>query len=148
MRILKARGYEFTVNQRNSKLSDVYLKGGMTALLRMLSETRPERFISRDLSMLWEDRESKGMRFQRARIMSIKDQGVQPISGLQTSTGTFIANGMLCHNTFVEAMKHLIRAYNEQPNLVGAGSVTRLDRRAYADRRRASLQHEQAEAKH
>lgn len=54
--------------------------------------------------------------------------------------------GLLGTYTFVEAMKHLIRAYNEQPALAG-GNVTRLDRRDYTTRWRASLQDEQAELK-
>lgn len=54
--------------------------------------------------------------------------------------------GLLASYTYCEAVKHLIRGYVEQPNLVGAG-VTRLDRRDYADRWRAALQDEQAELK-
>jgi hypothetical protein len=152
--ILKSREFDFTVENRKvtqtnmgpNRVSYVYLKGGMPALIRMLADTRPERFMARDLSGLWEGRQSKAMTFRKAYVLSVEDQGLQQISGLQTSTRTFIANGMLCHNTFCEAMKHLIRAYNEQPNLVG-GSVTRLDRRDYTDRWRESLRDEQAELK-
>jgi hypothetical protein len=54
--------------------------------------------------------------------------------------------GLLASYTYCEAVKHLIRGYAEQPNLVGAG-ITRLDRRDYADRWRDVLRDEQAELK-
>jgi hypothetical protein len=43
---------------------------------------------------------------------------------------------------YVEALKHLIRSYVEQPMFVG-GSVTRLDRRDYMDRWQSILAIEQ-----
>jgi hypothetical protein len=36
--------------------------------------------------------------------------------------------------TYVEALKHLIRSYVEQPEFVGSGAVSRLDRRDYLTR--------------
>jgi len=55
--------------------------------------------------------------------------------------------GLLAQYTFVESVKHLIRGYTEQPQLMGSGSVTRLDRRDYVDRWRAVLADEQPELK-
>lgn len=146
LRIVKSRGYDCTIESRDqsrSKVKYVYLRGGTPSVLRMLSEIRPERFVSRDLSDLWEGRQSKAMTFKRARIISITDVGIQLIAGLQTSTGTFIANGMLCHNTYCEAVKQLIRSYNEQPDLVGGGAVTRQDRSSYIQRWREMLKDEE-----
>lgn len=47
---------------------------------------------------------------------------------------------------YVEALKHLVRSYVEQPAFVG-GNVTRLDRRDYMDRWRLVLEDERATLK-
>lgn len=49
---------------------------------------------------------------------------------------------LLERSLYVEALKHLIRSYVEQPMFVG-GSVTRLDRRDYMDRWRSVLADEE-----
>jgi hypothetical protein len=53
--------------------------------------------------------------------------------------------GLLGQYTYIEAVKHLIRSYTEQPLVQGAGGITRLDRRDYVDRWRAVLSDEQGE---
>jgi hypothetical protein len=55
--------------------------------------------------------------------------------------------GLLNQYTYVECVKHLIRSYVEQPLVQGSGSITRLDRRDYAQRWREILGEEQAELK-
>jgi hypothetical protein len=55
--------------------------------------------------------------------------------------------GLLGQYTYVECVKHLIRSYTEQPAVVGSGSITRLERRDYAERWRAVLADEEAELK-
>lgn len=50
---------------------------------------------------------------------------------------------LLERSLYIEAIKHLIRSYVEQPMFVG-GSVTRLDRRDYMDRWRMVLQDEES----
>lgn len=45
--------------------------------------------------------------------------------------------------TYIEALKHLVRSYVEQPAFVG-GNVTRLDRRDYMDRWQSVLRDEEA----
>jgi hypothetical protein len=49
---------------------------------------------------------------------------------------------LLERSLYIEALKHLIRSYTEQPMFVG-GSVTRLDRRDYMDRWRTILADEE-----
>ncbi len=49
---------------------------------------------------------------------------------------------LLEKSLYIEAVKHLIRSYTEQPMFVG-GAVTRLDRRDYMDRWRMVLQDEE-----
>lgn len=45
--------------------------------------------------------------------------------------------------TYVEAVKHLVRSYVEQPNVLTSGSVSRLDRRDYMDRWASVLRDEE-----
>lgn len=45
--------------------------------------------------------------------------------------------------TWIETLKHLIRSYTEQPQFVGSGNVSRLDRRDYTQRWRDVLMEEE-----
>jgi hypothetical protein len=54
--------------------------------------------------------------------------------------------GLLASMTYMEAIKHLIRSYTEQPQFSGPG-IARQDRRDYAQRWRQVLEDEQAEAR-
>jgi hypothetical protein len=49
--------------------------------------------------------------------------------------------------TWAETLKHLIRSYNEQPNFIGSGNISRLDRRDYVQRWRDTLVDEEAAIK-
>lgn len=97
---------------------------------------------------------SRGRMAQMARIAVQKINGVsQPYSrySLDGQHGPMFPvrqwGGLLDQYAFVESVKHLIRAYNEQPLLAGAGGVTRLDRRDYTDRWRETLKDETGELK-
>jgi hypothetical protein len=60
-----------------------------------------ERFLEKDLSHLYVDtwvRRDKS--FSTATIISIVSAGNKTVSGIQTSTGTFIAEGYFSHNSF------------------------------------------------
>lgn len=92
--------------------------------------------------------------FGRGRIAQLLRIGMgrlntmaQPYSTYSIDNGTFPMDqwGPLLETlTFVEAVKHLIRSYTEQPNFMGSGAVSRLDRRDYVDRWRAVLQDEES----
>jgi len=49
--------------------------------------------------------------------------------------------------TWIETLKHLIRSYTEQPQFIGSGNISRLDRRDYIDRWRQVLVDEEQAAK-
>jgi hypothetical protein len=48
---------------------------------------------------------------------------------------------------WIETLKHLIRSYVEQPQFIGSGNISRLDRRDYIDRWRSILVDEEQAAK-
>jgi hypothetical protein len=74
--------------------------GRMDELFRLMGQTRPTRFIGR---RWWEGRELPGKRnggeVGWATIVSIEPAGEQTVVDLQTSTGTYIAEGFVSHNT-------------------------------------------------
>lgn len=55
---------------------------------------------------------------------------------------------LLAKSLLIEAIKHLMRSYVEQPNVVGAGQISYFDRRDYRDRWQAMYQIEMEEFKH
>ena len=80
--------------------SDVhYLSfGRMDELFRLIGKTRPSRFIE---NKFWEGRELPGKKtgVGTVEIVSIEPVGEQRLIDLQTSEGTYIAEGLVSHNT-------------------------------------------------
>ena len=69
--------------------------GRIDEVLQIIGQTRPTRFTRR----FWEDREFPDAPF--ATIESITPCGEQDVIDLQTTTGTYIAEGLASHNTTV-----------------------------------------------
>lgn len=101
------RGYnacvENDVAERPSKHGRVPVPklafGRMDEMFRLMGQTRPTRFIGR---RWWEGRELPGKRNGDsgwATIVAIEPVGEQTVVDLQTSTGTYIAEGFVSHNT-------------------------------------------------
>ena len=69
-------------------------------LFRLIGQTRPVRFLGRPF---WEGRELPGKRVgaQWAEIIKIESIGARTLIDLQTSTGTYIAEGLVSHNTTI-----------------------------------------------
>jgi Terminase RNaseH-like domain len=71
----------------------------MNEMFRLIGQTRPSRFIGK---RFWEDNELPGKHVGGvgwATIVSIEPLGERTMIDLQTSTGTFIAEGFVSHNT-------------------------------------------------
>jgi len=81
--------------------TDSRLKGGTYEILRFLGAIRPLRLINHALLKdLWEGRPvGKILNSSVATIVAVQSIGEHPITSLQTSTRTYIADGYLCHNT-------------------------------------------------
>lgn len=77
-------------------------------LFRLIGQTRPERMIGTDW---WTDKELPGKRSGEAwvQIAAIEPLTVQRMIDLQTSTGTFIAEGFVSHNSTLMQAKLLHR---------------------------------------
>ena len=98
--------------------------------------------------------------WSRGRVSQLMAIALSKLNGISQPWSNYTADGnggpvfpvqlwggLLGQYTYIECVKHLARSYTEQPAVVGSGSITRLERRDYADRWRAVLQDEEAELK-
>lgn len=82
----------------------------MDEIFRLIGQTRPTRFIGR---RWWEGKEFPGKRDSGtgwATITSIESLGMGEVVDMQTTTGTYIAEGFVSHNTTLVAILWLDHA--------------------------------------
>jgi len=104
----RSRGYHYRLESdrpvRKSKFGKgpvpKIVVGRMDEIFRLIGQTRPSRFIGRHF---WEDRELPGKHIGGgwSKIVSIDPLGDRSMIDLQTSTGTYIAEGFVSHNTTI-----------------------------------------------
>lgn len=78
--------------------------GRMDEMFRLIGQTRPTRFVG---NRFWEGRWLPGRRngdVGWSTITEIEELGMQGMVDLQTSTGTYIAEGFVSHNTTLIAI--------------------------------------------
>lgn len=108
----ESRGYKHCIEsdkpERLSKHGKVPVPkiafGRMDEMFRVIGQTRPSRFIG---NRFWECRELPGKRngdVGWSSITRIEQIGEQAMVDLQTSTGTYIAEGFVSHNTTLVAI--------------------------------------------
>lgn len=85
------------LSERPKDFTDVRINGGMWASCRVLGELRPERLLPVAAGM-WEGA-VVGKTTGDTAVVHVEHVGEQPIASLSTSTHTYIADGLLCHNT-------------------------------------------------
>ena len=114
-RYLDERGYAYRIEEdeglRESKHgSEAVPRLALTRMddiFRLIGTTRPSRFIGR---RFWEGRELPGKRgagVAWVEVTGIEYIGEQEMVDLQTSTGTYIAEGLVSHNTTFIAIMFL-----------------------------------------
>jgi len=92
---LARKGFHYT--KREGKDGLVYLSVGIrNEMLRLLGQCRPARLLHEYAALPPESHEATG---SPATILSLEPLPPGPVIGLQTSTGTFIANGFYSHNS-------------------------------------------------
>ena len=91
---LTAYGYGYSESERKGCVS-LYLKGGVTERLRFLGEIRPERLL-RQAEKVWGGVNVGAA--QKVHVVALEEVGAREVVTLGTSTGTFIAEGLLSHN--------------------------------------------------
>lgn len=107
VRYLSDEGYNYRVERDNNperkskhgkKAVDKLCVSRMDELFRLVGVTQPSRFKDRDF---WEGKELPGKKtgIGWATVTSIEHVGKRELIDLQTSTGTYIAEGFVSHNT-------------------------------------------------
>ena len=81
----------------SAPFTDIRVKGGLWRIVKFLAEVGSAKF-ERVRDNCWVNRVI-GKTTTTAEIRSIEHVGLQPVVSLETSTGTYVAAGMLCHNT-------------------------------------------------
>lgn len=100
----------------------------MDEMFRLIGQTRPTRFIGR---RFWEGKELPGKRnggVGWATVVEIEHLGLRDMIDLQTSTGTYIAEGFVSHNTTLISILWLDHAmWNANQNV---GIIAQTERTA------------------
>ena len=84
----------------NKPCYSIDLLGGYKEIIRFLGIVCPERFMDRDLTVLYDGARIRNDTFGIAKVESIEYIGVQKVMSVQTSTKTLIAEGYFSHNSF------------------------------------------------
>lgn len=135
IRYCHERGYNFRIEADKPERRTKYGKhpvpkvviGRMDELFRLIGQTRPTRFLGK---RWWEGRELPGKKsgVGWAKIVAIEPLGTRPMIDLQTSTGTYIAEGFVSHNTTLITL-YMLDACLFYPN-VQAGIIADTDDKA------------------
>ena len=104
--VLKARGFNISTDIRPSRLrganseknvvSAILRDGSWTSILRFLGTFCPKR-LSEKAKAVWQNAPMNYI--PREEVVSIEPIGKQTVVALSTSTATYVAAGMLCHNS-------------------------------------------------
>ena len=85
----------------NKPMKTAYVNDGFPGLLSALGRLRPTRLLSK-LDQL--EVASRAIQPERVEVVSVEPLGMRDIQGIQTSTGTYIGEGYLHHNTYGNRM--------------------------------------------
>lgn len=97
---LDATKIDWTAYARSSDDCEIiYVNGGINRTMETLGHLRPVRLLARWSSFdLWGKRVIQGA--ERVRVLEVEPIGVREIQGITTTTGTYIGEGYLHHNTY------------------------------------------------
>jgi len=103
------------LSENPKDFTDVRILGGMWKTLEVLGTLRPARLLAKGQRM-WEGAVI-GKTTGDVAILSVESVGKQPVASLTTSTSTYIASGLLCHNTHGDPGKINIKYLLDVPIL-------------------------------
>lgn len=90
------------------KCMKLRLNGGFPEVMRFLGTIGPERMLLKAAECYEGRGLRKGYSYELATVTSIEDIGMNPISSIKTSGGTFITGGYLSHNTWLWELNALL----------------------------------------
>lgn len=97
-----------------SRVVQIRLQGGEDSI-RFLGQIRPPRLFAKQATF-WEGRRTWGHKHTPAVITAIEEMGMRTVYPVSTTTKTFIANGMLTHNS--QAEDRVVKAYTGDAALI------------------------------
>ncbi|MGH6791962.1 MAG: hypothetical protein ACRECF_04400 [Methyloceanibacter sp.] len=129
-------------NGSHHKQITVDTRGGMAATAKLIGQLRAERLIEQfDLT---------GVRVKKhfsARVVAVEPVGIREIQSIQTTSGTYIAEGFACHNT--NYPERLDKRFVDRPSrfdtVAYIGMPTAASRAAYLKAKEPSLSAEELE---
>lgn len=83
------------ITKRDRPTHQTYVQGGMAEVLRVLGELRPERLIADLRCKEW----SATIQPEWVRVVDVRPAGTRWIQSLTTTSGTYIGEGFVMHNT-------------------------------------------------
>lgn len=119
------KGYHYRIEYDSAERKSKYGKrpvnkvvlSGMSEIFRLIGQTRPARFIGR---YFWEDKELPYCHGEHwATISKIEHLGEREVIDLQTSLGTYIAEGFVSHNTTFFTLFYLDQVLFSENKIAG-----------------------------
>lgn len=97
---LDVEKFNWTGYERDDGCEILYINGGVTGAMEALGRIRPVRLLDRwtTTGSLWGRCVVQGA--ERIRVLSVTPLGKRMIQGVTTTTGTYIGEGYLHHNTY------------------------------------------------
>jgi hypothetical protein len=112
--LLTDRGFSFSeanptaTGYGSGRCMKLRLNGGFPEVMRFLGTIGPERLLTKAADCYEGRGLRKGYSYELATVTSIEDIGMNPISSIKTSGGTFITGGYLSHNTWLWMLNALL----------------------------------------
>lgn len=101
--LLQERGFAVGINGNgNSTAMQASVRGGREERMRFLGSVRPLRLLDKS-GRLWEGKLAQGKSSCPAIVTKVEVLGEQEVLGIQTTARTFIAEGMISHNSVNES---------------------------------------------
>lgn len=125
VRRLRALGHPLnTISRRpiagRQPITNTYVVDGWPGLVRALGQIRPERLLS-----VFEagDLSSRTVQPERVAVVAVEDIGEQEIAEVTTTSGTYITEGYLHHNTYGNRMADHHDAKERCKACAGGGEI-------------------------
>ncbi|UCC74934.1 MAG: hypothetical protein JSV86_10410 [Gemmatimonadota bacterium] len=125
---MAARAFRLhTAERASDAVVRTEIQGGLWEMLRFLGTIRPRRLLANS-NRLW-----NGCRLRdftpNAKVLSVEPIGMQPLVALETTTGTFIAEGFLHHNCalYGGSVQTMIDALTRDYPEISAADVHRMN---------------------
>lgn len=97
-KFLTELGYRYSVySYADGDVHYLVLRGGRSEIMRFLGEVRPPRLLEKFSSL---ELGTTRRRDDHPRVVKIEYNGPQEVIALETSTSTFIADGLASHNSY------------------------------------------------